>query len=91
MFQVNWFTTLQMHIPRESIARVSSYDAMGSLLLGPVGLALAGPLVAAVGLQTSFLIAAATCLVAILAALSARSIWQLRSQTAHEPHPPSAP
>jgi MFS family permease len=91
MFQVNWFTTLQTHIPRESIARVSSYDAMGSLLLGPVGLALAGPLVAAVGLQTSFLIAAGICLVAILAAISARSIWQLRSQPAHAPQQPDAP
>jgi MFS family permease len=79
MFQVNWFTTLQTHIPRESIARVSSYDAMGSLLLGPIGLALAGPLVAAVGLQTAFLIAAAICLVAILTAVALPSIRQLRT------------
>jgi len=82
MFQVNWFTTLQTNVPRESIARVSSYDAMGSLLLGPVGLALAGPLVAAVGLQTGFLIAAGICLVAILASLCFPSIRQLRT---HQP------
>jgi MFS family permease len=91
LFQVNWFTTLQTHIPRESIARVSSYDAMGSLLLGPVGLALAGPLVAAVGLQTSFLIAAAVCLTAILASLGAKSIWQLRAQSTQESLPPAVP
>lgn len=79
LFQVNWFTTLQTHIPRESIARVSSYDAMGSLLLGPIGLALAGPLVAAVGLQTAFLIAAAICVVAIVPVLFAPSIRNLRA------------
>jgi predicted MFS family arabinose efflux permease len=80
MFQVNWFTTMQTNIPRESMARASSYDAMGSLMFGPIGLALAGPLVAAVGLQTAFLIAAAICLVAILATLFFPSIRNLKAQ-----------
>ena len=56
---VMWFTALQTHVPREALSRVNAYDAMGSLMFGPIGLALAGPLVAAVGLQTGFLIAAA--------------------------------
>jgi MFS family permease len=82
MFQVNWFTTIQTHVPREAIARVSSYDAMGSLLLGPIGLALAGPLVTAVGLQTAFLLAAAICIVAVLAAVCFPSIRHLRAHEA---------
>ena len=79
-FQVFWFTTIQTHIPREVHARVSSYDAMGSLMFGPIGLALAGPLVTAVGLQWSFLIAAAICLVAILASLFSRSVRTLEME-----------
>ena len=87
LFQVVWFTTLQTHIPRESISRVSSYDAMGSLMFGPIGLALAGPLVVAVGLQTAFLVAAAVCLVAIVASLLSRSIWRLTSQPPQQSQP----
>jgi MFS family permease len=82
MFQVMWFTTIQTNIPRESIARVSSYDAMGSLMLGPIGLALAGPLVTLVGLQTAFLLAAVVCLVAIVATLFFPAVRNLR---AHQP------
>jgi len=84
---VVWFTTLQTHIPRESISRVSSYDAMGSLMFGPIGLALAGPLVVAVGLQAAFLVAAAVCLVAIVASLLSRSIWRLTSQPPQQSQP----
>lgn len=43
-FFVLWQTAMQSHIPRESLSRVSSYDAFGSLALAPLGLILAGPL-----------------------------------------------
>ncbi|MFA7324596.1 MAG: MFS transporter, partial [Candidatus Nanopelagicales bacterium] len=78
VFMVIWFTAMQSNIPRDALSRVSSYDAMGSLMLGPVGLALAGPLAAAVGLQTAFLLAATVALVAIAVSLLAPSIWRLR-------------
>lgn len=81
LFQVLWFTALQTNVPREALSRVGSYDAMGSLMFGPIGLALAGPLIVLVGLQTGFLIAAAVALVAILAALLSRSVRSLRSVT----------
>lgn len=48
---VNWSTALQTHIPRDSLSRVSAFDAMGSLILGPVGLAAAGPLIAGFGVS----------------------------------------
>ena len=48
---VHWTTALQTHVPRESLSRVSAFDAMGSLIFGPVGLALAGPLIAAFGVS----------------------------------------
>jgi predicted MFS family arabinose efflux permease len=77
LFMVLWLTALQSNVPREALSRVSSYDAMGSLMFGPIGLALAGPMVAALGLQTSFLIAAAIAATAILASLLSRSVRQL--------------
>jgi len=39
---IHWSTALQVHIPRESLSRVSSFDAMGSLMFGPIGVAAAG-------------------------------------------------
>ncbi len=79
LFMVLWLTALQTHVPREALSRVSSYDAMGSLMFGPIGLALAGPLVAAIGLEASFLIAAAVATVAILATMLSRSVRGLRT------------
>ncbi len=79
MFQVLWVTTFQTHVPRESMSRVSSYDAMGSLMFGPIGLAAAGPLVARVGLAAAFLVAAAIALAAILVALAFSSVRRLRA------------
>ena len=44
-----WETTLQRNIPAASLSRVSSYDWFGSLAFNPLGLALAGPVAAAIG------------------------------------------
>lgn len=46
-----WSTALQSNIPKDSIGRVAAYDAFGSVLFGPVGLAIAGPLAEAFGPQ----------------------------------------
>ena len=79
LFAVLWFTALHRNIPREALSRVGAYDAMGSMMFGPIGLALAGPLVTVVGLEAGFLIAAGIAGVAILAALASRSVREQRS------------
>ena len=84
-FQVLWYTALQTNVPREALSRVSSYDAMGSLMFGPIGLALAGPLVSLVGLQSAFLICATVITVAILLTLLSRSVRTLTSTVAGQP------
>ena len=76
---VLWFTALQTHVPRESLSRVSAYDAMGSLMFGPIGLALAGPLVSAIGLRESLIISAALISVALMGSLVPRSVRGLRN------------
>lgn len=79
LFQVLWFTAIQTNVPREALSRVGSYDAMGSLMFGPIGLAIAGPLVVLLGLQSAFLVFAALALVAILTSLFFRSVRSLES------------
>jgi hypothetical protein len=71
VFGVLWDTTMQQEIPGESLSRVSSYDALGSFALMPVGFAASGAIAAAVGTRATFfgtaaLITAATALVLLI-------------------------
>lgn len=79
LFQVLWFTALQRNVPPESLSRVSSYDAFGSLMFGPVGLALAGPLLMLIPISEAFATAALIAAAATLGALLVPSVWRLRS------------
>jgi len=68
-FYVLWVTTLQQHIPKESLSKVMSYDVLGSLALAPIGIAVAGPIAENVGTSTIlnvFTFAAAVCIFAPL-------------------------
>ena len=49
VFSVNWATTMQQEIPPAMLSRLSSYDALGSFALAPVGTVVAGPLASAFG------------------------------------------
>jgi len=77
LFYVFWLTALQPRVPRESLSRVTSYDALGSMMFGPIGLALAGPLVAVIGLHATFVAGAVVATVAVAASLMFRSVRQL--------------
>ncbi|MBO3749724.1 MFS transporter [Streptosporangiaceae bacterium NEAU-GS5] len=48
---VQWNVIMARAIPPDRLARVSAYDAMGSLLTMPVGALLAGPVAAAAGVR----------------------------------------
>jgi Transmembrane secretion effector len=54
-----WTTALQRLVPRDSLSRVSAFDAMGSTLFRPVGLALAAPLAGVLGIGPTLKYAAA--------------------------------
>jgi len=88
LFMVWWYTELQGHIPTESIGRVSAYDAFGSLLFGPIGLAIAGPLALGIGTQKTLFIGAGIVLTAIAASLFSPALRNLRP--AADLLPPSA-
>lgn len=48
-----WDTVQQRHIPMRALSRVGAYDWMATLALRPVGLAVAGPMVAAMGVRAT--------------------------------------
>ncbi len=52
-----WESTLQRHVPGESLSRVSSYDWFGSLAFYPLGLAIWGPIAASLGISASLWLA----------------------------------
>jgi MFS family permease len=54
---VIWGTLLQRRVPPELLGRVSSLDFFVSLVFMPISMALAGPVSAAIGLGTTFLLA----------------------------------
>jgi len=81
-FQVLWDTTLQQEIAQEKLSRVSSYDALGSFVLVPLGLAVAGPVAQAVGTRETILGAAALSLGATLAVLLSRDVRTIRRRDA---------
>ena len=51
LFEVIWITALQQRVTGAALARVSSYDALGSFVFMPVGFAIAGPAADAFGLR----------------------------------------
>lgn len=77
LFEVLWATSLQEHVPATALSRVSSYDALGSFVLGPIGLLIVGPVSQALGAKWTLI--AAGCLVAFgnICALLTRSVWML--------------
>jgi MFS family permease len=73
-----WFTVFQQRIPAETRSRVSSYEALGSLVLAPVGLVVAGPAAEAFGADTVLWASAALGLASLAAVLSIPSVWAIR-------------
>lgn len=73
-----WFTVFQREVPERAQSRVSSYDALGSFVLTPVGLVLAGPVAAALGIDEALWLAAAAIVVCNLAMLLIPAVWRIR-------------
>lgn len=46
-----WYTALHRKVPRDALSRVSSFDALGSLIFKPIGLAIAAPASSLIGLD----------------------------------------
>jgi len=78
VMMVQWTVQMATRIPSDKLARVSSYDALGSMSAMPLGALLAGPLAAAIGVSTTQFAAAAVIVVASALTLIPREIWRIR-------------
>jgi MFS family permease len=77
LFGILWQTTMQRVVPPASLSRVSSYDAMGSMLLGPLGLVLAGPAAEHVGAHKALVACGVVMVLTTLGALAAPGVRNL--------------
>jgi MFS family permease len=77
LFNVYWITALQQHVPDKVLARVNSYDALGSFVFIPIGLTIAGPAADVIGVSSTLWVAAAVGLLTILFALASRDVRTL--------------
>jgi Transmembrane secretion effector len=77
LFFTLWEVSLQEHVPGEALSRVSSFDYLAATALMPVGTAVAGPVAAALGTQTTLLAMSAVgvaCALAFLAVPEVRTL-----------------
>ena len=77
-----WFTVFQQQVPEHAQSRVSSYDALGSFVLLPIGAAIVGPVAAAVGVHATLWGAGAFNLACCLGVLALPSVWGIREAPA---------
>ncbi|HEU4658362.1 MAG TPA: MFS transporter [Capillimicrobium sp.] len=80
-----WESTLQRRIPGESLSRVSSYDWFGSFAFYPLGMALWGPIAAAIGLTPALWVAFGGFAIFIAAVLLMPETRRLRRDAATPP------
>ena len=78
IFNVYWVTALQQHIADQVLARVNSYDALGSFVFIPIGLTLVGPVSAAIGVSDTLWVATVVDAVMVLTMLASADVRGLR-------------
>ncbi|GII88372.1 MFS transporter [Sphaerisporangium siamense] len=79
IMMVQWSVTLTRNVPPEKLARVSAYDALGSVMAMPVGALVAGPLADEIGLSATQYGAAALMVAASSLAILPRDVRRMRS------------
>jgi MFS family permease len=82
-----WFTVFQMQVPESARSRVSSYDALGSFVLVPLGAAVAGPVAGLVGVNATLIGAGVIILACTAVVIAQPSVWAIRYEPAREPVP----
>jgi hypothetical protein len=78
MHGVLWETSLQTNVPTESLSRIASYDAFGSFVLGPVALAVVGPIAEVAGVVPTLIGAGFLAMVTTAAGLLSTEVRTMR-------------
>jgi MFS family permease len=77
IFSVNWDLSIQQNVAEDKLARVYSFDLVGSFVARPVGLALTGPVAEAVGFERWLVLVAVVMGGSSLLALLSRDVRAL--------------
>jgi hypothetical protein len=83
-----WFTTFQQEVPEHARSRVSSYDSLGSFVLVPLGMVVAGPVASLIGVRATLIGAAVTMMTCKAIVLAQPTVWAIRREA---PEPVPAP
>jgi predicted MFS family arabinose efflux permease len=73
-----WFTVFQQQVPEAARSRVSSYDALGSFVLVPLGTAAAGPLAGAFGVKEALIGAGVITVATNVIVVAQPVVWRIR-------------
>jgi len=82
-----WFTVFQREVPEAARSRVSSYDALGSFVLIPLGAAIAGPVASLIGVHGTLIASGAISLGCIAVVIAQPSVWAIGGDPPAEPVP----
>ena len=83
-FGIAWESTMQEHVPADKLARVYSYDVLGSFIAIPLGQVAAGPIAQASGVEATMIGAGAIVFVATIGMLLSRDVRTLEHRTTHD-------
>ena len=72
---------------RSASSATSSYDALGSFILIPLGTAVVGPLAGQFGVRTTLIVAGSVVQVMNLLVLAQREVWAITSEPGTAPAP----
>src|SRR3954470_12270586 len=78
IFSVGWDLSIQEQVEPDKLARVYSFDMIGSFIARPVGLVLTGPMAALVGSQTWLTVVGAVIVASVLVALTSGDVRRLQ-------------
>ena len=81
---------MQEHVPADKLARVYSYDMLGSFMAIPIGQVAAGPLAEQYGASATLVGAAVLCWLAAVGMLCSRDVRRLGHILPSTPQPATA-
>lgn len=84
-----WFTVFQREIPERAQSRVSSYDALGSFVLVPLGMAFVGPIAVVTGNTAALWLAVAVFIGSTAVIVAIPSVRAIRAQRGDQPVAPT--
>lgn len=84
---IYWFSALQAYVPRDVLARVSSYDEVGSFIATPISYVAIGPVAASIGVHASIWVGVGGSSIAIAVALTCAEVRSLGTAAMSAPRP----